>query len=157
MNEDDNYPQYGLQVLGIERSLQYIQEKVDNIEKSKKLGIEAIHRRKGEILQTALENDAILTRIEKSQETLRKFGKAAAIGVVSLFALKVAKEGLGLIQWFLQRRKSQMKHPYENEIKQRSEHGNLLKTSASLDGANNNLRPRRLHARHWQVREPVEP
>jgi hypothetical protein len=151
MDEDDNYPQYGLQVLGIERSLQYIQEKVDNIEKSKKLGIEAIHRRKGEIVQTALENDATLNRIAKSQETLQKFGKAATIGVACLFAFKVAKEGLGLIQWFLQRQKSKKKRPYETEIKQRSEQGNLSKTSASLDGANYNLRPRRLHARHWQV------
>lgn len=151
MDEDDKYPQYGLQVLGIERSLQYIQQKVDNIEKSKKLGIEAIHRRKGEIWQTALENDAALTRIGKSQETLRKVGKAATIGVVCLFAFKVAKEGLGLIQWLLQRLKSKTKQLHETEIKQRSEHGNLSKASASLGGADYNLRPKRLHARHWQV------
>ena len=153
MDEAAKFPQYGSRILGIDRSLQYVQKKVESIEKSKKFGTEVVHRRKEEILQTALENDATLTRIGKSQETIQKVAKAAAIGLVCLYAIKVVREGLGLIQGFSKRRNSKKKG---TEGKERSEDGKLSKILATLGGRNSNLHPRRLHARHWQVCEPLE-
>jgi hypothetical protein len=156
MDEDGNKHQDGSRILGIDESLKYLQRKVENIEKSKKLGAEVVHRRKGEILQTALENEAAFARIEKSHETLRKVGQAAAIGLVCLYAFKIADEGLGLIQWFLKRWKSKKKQAYETKAKEGSEDGKLSNSSARLDRRNYNLHPGRLHARHWEVCEPLE-
>jgi len=156
MEEDGNYPQYRSITLGPERSLQYVQERVERIEKSKKLGAEAVHRRKAEIFQKALENDAALTRIEKSQETIRKVGKAAAIGIVGLFAIKAANEGLGLIQWFLKRRKSRAKQTQRTEAKEHTDTGEEAEVSKELGKKSSSFHSTRLHARDWRICEPLE-
>lgn len=158
MDEDGNYPNDVNKLYGPKKSTEYLQAQISHLEQTRKQRLDAFNQRKNEIYQQGLKDKNKLTRIENLQTDIRNVEMVFGIGAVLLLGLQFAIGGVGLLRqfwkgWKLKRKKRQSRVITTNEGAR--DDGQYLMEAEVRQVDRGSLVPRRLHARHWRISEPL--
>jgi hypothetical protein len=89
--------------LDLERSLEYIQARIERYEGLRRLAYESQKLHKAKIFENAQQIKTALDNIKASQESLQKAGKIITIGAICLVAIEFAAGALAGVKWLMNR------------------------------------------------------
>lgn len=145
MDQGANYARYNPNILGPAESLQYVQDKVENLENRRAKVIESIKLRKNpSIVKAAEVAYAQLDQDEEKQRNLPIVGKVVLIGAVYVAASELVTGGWALLRWLLSRQRARRLKPGGSTAVQGQRNDSQEKDAHQKVG-------KRLHTRDWLV------
>jgi hypothetical protein len=151
MDQDVNYTPYNPNALGPAEGLEYLQAKLEKLERSRANGIELTNLRKASILKASEETNTRLDRLEASQKRLPLVGKAVLIGAACIAAIELTTKGWTIFQYLRFWRREKRPKPSLPEGSVELE--DLGFGQRQPDSPQRNGRrslPGRVHPRDWQ-------